>query len=99
MDRARILDAKVVENPIDPLAFRGPIGESPVLGFGTGVGHFVVLAALPTDKTAKDKRAIPSGGATIHNRPGEIYICVYLHSPVRAAWEKQALPRAAFQVR
>ena len=59
-----MLDA---ENPVDPLAFRGPIGESPVLGFGTGSGHFVLFTILPIDKTAKDKGAIPSGGAMIHN--------------------------------
>ena len=99
MDRTSILNAKIAENPIDPLAFGGPIGECPVLGFGIGAGHFVLLAAFPINKPAEDERAIAGRGATIHYLSPKINVSVHLHYPVHAAWEEQTFPGTTFQVR
>ena len=67
MDQIGILDVEILETPTDPLDFRGPIGYGLVLGFDTRARHFVLLAALSANETAKDERAIPSNGSTIHN--------------------------------
>ena len=81
-----------------PLGFRSSVSKCAILCLGPRAGDPVLLATLPGHQTPKDKRAITTGRPIIYNRSGKIGISVDLHNLISTPWEKQALPRAAFQV-
>ena len=98
MNRAGILDAKLTEYPIDRLTFRGAIGESAILSFCTREGHFVLLAALPTDKDAEEECTIYGRGLAINHQLGEISIGADLDGQIRALRKQQNFCGAALHV-
>ena len=99
MNQAGILDAKLAEYPTDPLTFRGPIRKNAILGFCTRAGHFVLFAALASDKAAENECTVSGRGSVVNHRPDKISIGVDLDGQIRASRKQQTFPGAALQVR